>query len=93
MSKKDVDKLYQLILLEDEVLMGSQWDEMYCNEYDTPKSIIETMLRIYIETDFVEVDEDLVERPLVENHDEKILAMIKYFEKLIEDMREEVFKS
>lgn len=88
MSKKDVDKLYQLILHEDESLMGSQWEDVDYNEYSTPKSIIDSMLKIYFSSDFVEWDEDLIEHPLAESPEDKILAIIKYFEKVVKDLKE-----
>ena len=48
MNQKNIGKLYQLVLDDDdETLMGSQWEEMYCNEYDTPKSILDKFLDIY----------------------------------------------
>ena len=68
------------------MLMGSQWEEMYCNEYDTPKSILNNFIDIYLATNFVEVDDDLKAKPLA-NQEEKIMAMIKYLEKIIKDLK------
>lgn len=91
MNQKNVDKLYQLILDDDdETLMGSQWEEMYCNEYDTPKSILDKFLDIYTKTDFYEVDDDLVEHPLVDNPEEKIAALTKYLEKITRDLKDQI---
>ena len=90
MSKRDADRLYQLILHEDESLMGVQWEDVDYSEYNTPKSIIDNMLRIYLLTDFIEWSEDLTKHPLVDNFEDKILAMAKYFEKIAKDLRERV---
>ena len=93
MNKEKVDRLYKLILEEDELLMGHQWEEMYCCEYDTPKGIVENMLKIYFETDFIEWDEDLIEHPLATSTEDKILAMVKYFEKIAKDLKERASRS
>ena len=89
MKKENVNRLYQLMLEDDEMLMGSQWEEMYCNEYDTPKSILNNFIDIYLATNFVEVDDDLNAKPLA-NQEEKIMAMIKYLEKIIKDLKNKI---
>lgn len=89
MKKENINRLYQLMLEDDEMLMGSQWEEMYCNEYDTPKSILNNFLDIYLATNFVEVDDDLKTTPLA-NQEEKIMAMIKYLEKIIKDLKNKI---
>ena len=86
MNKENINRLYQLMVEDDEMLMGSQWDEMYCNEYDTPKSILDNFINIYLLTDFVEVDDNLNTTPLADR-EEKIMALIKYFEKIIKDLK------
>lgn len=89
MKKENIDRLYQLMLEEDEMLMGSQWEEMYCNEYDTPKSILNNFIDIYLATNFTDVDDDLTATPLA-NREEKIMAMIKYLEKIIKDLKNKI---
>lgn len=89
MNKENINRLYQLIVEDDEMLMGSQWDEMYCNEYDTPKSILNNFIDIYLATNFVEVDDDLKVTPLA-NQEEKIMALIKYLEKIIKDLKNKI---
>lgn len=89
MKKENVNRLYQLMLEDDEMLMGSQWEEMYCNEYDTPKSILNNFIDIYLATNFVEVDDDLNTKPLA-NQEEKIMALIKYLEKIIKDLKNKI---
>lgn len=89
MNKENINRLYQLIVEDDEMLMGSQWDEMYCNEYDTPKSILDNFINIYLATDFEEVDDDLKVTPLA-NREEKIMALIKYLEKIIQDLKNKI---
>lgn len=89
MNKENIDKLYQLILDNDETLMGTQWEEMYCNEYDTPKSILDNFLDIYIKTDFSKIDYDLIEHPLA-SPEEKIAALIKYLEKITKDLKDQI---
>ena len=89
MNKENINRLYQLMVENDEMLMGSQWDEMYCNEYDTPKSILNKFIDIYLATNFVEVDDDLETTPLA-NREEKIMALIKYLEKIINDLKNRI---
>lgn len=89
MKKENIHRLYQLMLEDDEMLMGSQWEEMYCNEYDTPKSILDNFINIYLTTSFVEVDDDLNATPLA-NQEEKIMALIKYLEKIIKDLKNKI---
>lgn len=89
MNKENINRLYQLMLEDDEMLMGSQWEEMYCNEYDTLKSILNKFLDIYISTNFVEVDDDLNTTPLA-NQEEKIMALIKCLEKIINDLKNRI---
>ena len=89
MNKENINRLYQLILEDDEMLMGSQWEEMYCNEYDTPKSILNNFIGIYLATNFVDVDGDLQTTPLA-NQEEKIMALIKYLEKIINDLKNRI---
>ncbi|MDU1177056.1 MAG: hypothetical protein E6987_05520 [Peptoniphilus harei] len=89
MNKENIDRLYKLISEEDEMLMGSQWEEMYCNEYDTPKSILDNFMNIYLATNFIDVDDDLETTPLA-NREEKIMALIKYFEKIIRDLKNRI---
>lgn len=89
MNKENINRLYQLIVEDDEMLMGSQWEEMYCNEYDTPKSILDNFINIYLVTNFVDVDDDLQTTPLA-NQEEKIMALIKYLEKIIQDLKNKI---
>lgn len=89
MNKENINRLYQLMLEDDELLMGSQWEEMYCNEYDTPKSILNNFIDIYLATNFVEVDDDL-KTTLLANQEEKIMALIKYLEKIIQDLKNKI---
>lgn len=89
MNKENINRLYQLMVEDDEMLMGSQWEEMYCNEYDTPKSILNNFIDIYLATNFVEVDDDLNATPLA-NQEEKIMALIRYFEKIINDLKNKI---
>lgn len=89
MNKENINRLYQLIVEDDEMLMGSQWEEMYCNEYDTPKSILNNFINIYLATNFVDVDDDLQTTPLA-NQEEKIMALIKYLKKIINDLKNRI---
>lgn len=89
MNKENVNRLYQLMIEDDEKLMGSQWEEMYFNEYDTPKSILDNFINIYLATNFVDVDDDLNTTPLA-NQEEKIIALIKYLEKINNDLKNRI---
>lgn len=85
-----IDKLYQMMIDGDETLMGHQWEEMNCNEYDTPKRILENFIDIYLRTVFVELDDDLIEHPMNIQAEEKILALIRYLEKIINDLKDRI---
>lgn len=85
-----IDKLYQMMIDGDETLMGHQWEEMNCNEYDTPKRILENFIDIYLRTVFVELDDDLIGHPLDVQAEEKILALIRYLEKIINDLKDRI---
>ncbi len=89
MNKENINRLYQLMLENDELLMGSQWEEMYCNEYDTPKSILDNFINIYLATNFEEIDDDL-KTTFLANREEKIMALIKYLEKIINDLKNRI---
>lgn len=89
MNKENINRLYQLMIEDDEMLMGSQWEEMCYNEYDTPKSILNNFMDIYLATNFVAVDDDLKTTPLA-NQEEKIMAMVKYLEKIINDLKNRI---
>lgn len=84
-NKNNAQNLYDMILTDDEALAGIQWEEMYCSEYDTPSSIINNFIEIFLETDFATYDgEDYVS---VANYYERRIALVKYFEYIIQEMK------
>ncbi|WP_311538384.1 hypothetical protein [uncultured Anaerococcus sp.] len=88
-DSKKAERLYQLILKDDECLMGSQWDEILLSEQDTPQSIINELTTIFIDTEFREYDHDLDKDIRIANRKERKEALIKFFEHIVEGLKEE----
>lgn len=86
-NQKNVEKLYQLILENDYSLQGCQWDELYTCDYDTPQSIINDFIKIFLDTDFSEFDFNINDYVLIANREERKEALIKYFEKVVEELK------
>lgn len=86
-NQKNVEKLYQLILEEDYSLQGCQWDELYTCDYDTPQSIINDFINIFLDTDFSQFDFNINDYVLIANREERKEALIKYFEKVVEELK------
>lgn len=51
-NQENVEKLYQLIIKDDERLCGSQWENLTICEYDTSKSIINEFTNIFVNNTF-----------------------------------------
>lgn len=88
-DSKNVERLYQLIIEDDECLMGSQWDEILLSEQDTPQSIINELITIFIDTEFRKYDYDLNKNIRIANRKERKEALIKFFEYIIEGLKED----
>lgn len=88
-DSKKVERLYQLILKDDECLMGSQWDEILLSEQDTPQSIINELITIFIDTEFREYNHDLDKNIRIADRKERKEALIKFFEHIVEGLKEE----
>lgn len=88
-NQKNVEKLYQLILEDDECLQGIQWEDMYISEYDTPQSIINDFVRIFLYTDFTEFDDNIDDFISIANREERKEALIKFFETVVKDLKED----
>lgn len=57
----ETDTIYQMILNEDESVMGGAWENLYVSEYDTPASIINMMIDTFINDIDVYNNEDYYE--------------------------------
>lgn len=88
-NQKNVERLYQLIIEDDECLCGSQWEDMYISEYDTPKSIINEFTNIFVNNTFREFDDNADAFVPIANREERKAALIKFFEKIVEDLKKE----
>ena len=88
-DERKVEKLYQMILNEDEQLMGHQWEDIDPNEYDTPKTIIDDFILIYLDSAFGKYDENVEDYVPVANFEERREALIMFFEKVIEGLKED----
>lgn len=87
-NQKNVEKLYQLILENDYSLQGCQWDELYTCDYDTPQSIINDFINIFLDTDFSEFDFNINDFVSIANREERKAALIKFFETVVNDLKE-----
>ena len=88
-NQRNVERLYQLIINNDECLCGSQWEDLVVCEYDTPQSIVNEFVRIFLDTDFREFDDDIDDFVSIANREERKDALIKFFENVIEDLKED----
>ncbi len=80
-DKRNVEHLYNLMLYdEDQTLQGSQWDELYTCDYDTPQSIINDFITIFLDTDFAEYDDNINDFVSISNREERKEALVKFFE-------------
>lgn len=86
-NQRNVERLYQLIIEDDERLCGSQWEDLVVCEYDTPQSILNQFINIFLNNTFREFDEDIDVFVSVANREERKEALIKFFEKVIEDLK------
>lgn len=87
-NQRNVERLYQLIIDDDECLCGSQWEDLVVCEYDTPQSIVNQFVKIFLNNTFREFDDDVDAFVSIANREERKEALIKYFEKLTEDLKE-----
>lgn len=86
-NQKNVERLYQLIIEDDECLCGSQWEDLVVCEYDTPQSIVNQFVKIFLNNNFREFD-DVDDFVSIANREERKEALIKFFEKVTEDLKE-----
>lgn len=86
-NQRNVERLYQLIIEDDERLCGSQWEDLVVCEYDTPQSILNQFINIFLNNTFREFDEDIDVFVSAANREERKEALIKFFEKVIEDLK------
>mgnify|MGYP001258073964 CR=1 FL=1 len=89
-NQRNVERLYQLIIENDEWLCGSQWEDLVVCEYDTPQSIVNQFVNIFLNNNFREFDYDIDAYVSIANREERKEALIKFFEKVIEDLKEVV---
>lgn len=88
-NKTNVERLYQLIIENDECLRVIQWDDLYVNEYDTLQSVINAFVRIFLGTNFSEFDDNIDNFVLIANQEERKEALIKFFETIVKDLKED----
>lgn len=88
MNKENVEKLYQLILNEDECLQSWCWENMYIGYYSTPKGVVNDLIEIFLNTDFEKFNEKSHKFISINNKEEKKAALIKLFETTIQDLKE-----
>lgn len=92
MNKQNIEKLYQLILNEDECLESCHWENMYIGYYSTPKDIIDELIEIFLDTDFKKFDKNSHKFISINNKEEKKAALIKFFETTIQDLKEKKYE-
>lgn len=87
-DKRNVEHLYNLMLYdEDQILQGSQWDELYTCDYDTPQSIINDFITIFLDTDFAEYDDNINDFVSISNREERNEALVKFFEYKAQELK------
>ena len=87
-DKRNVDHLYNLMLYDkDQMLQGRQWDELYIRDYDTPQSIIDDFITIFLDTDFAEYDNNINDFVSISNREERKEALIKFFEYKAQELK------
>lgn len=86
-NKEKIDKLYQMILNEDKQLRGYQWEDLCPNENDTPKTIIDDFIIIFLNSAFGKYDENVEDYVPVANIKERKEALIMFFEKITNDLK------
>lgn len=89
-NQRNVERLYQLIIEDDEWLCGSQWEDLAVCEYDTPQSIVNQFVNIFLNNNFREFDDGIDAYVSIANREERKEALVKFFEKVIEDLKEVV---
>lgn len=87
-NQRNVERLYQLIIENDECLCGSQWEDLVVCEYDTPQSIVGEFIKIFLVTNFKEFDEEIDDFVTIANREERKEALIKFFETIVKDLKE-----
>lgn len=86
-NQTNVERLYQLIIENDECLQGIQWDDLYVSEYDTPQIIVGEFIKIFLNNDFREFDDDIDDYVSIANMEERKEALIKFFETIVKDLK------
>lgn len=88
-NQRNVERLYQLIIEDDECLCGSQWEDLVVCEYDTPQSIVNQFVKIFLNNNLREFDDDVYAFVSIANREERREALIKFFEKIVDDLKED----
>lgn len=88
-NQRNVERLYQLIIEDDECLCGSQWEDLVVCEYDTPQSIVNQFVKIFLNNNLREFDDDVDAFVSIANREERRGALIKFFEKIVDDLKED----
>nr|DAL26921.1 MAG TPA_asm: hypothetical protein [Caudoviricetes sp.] len=88
-NQRNVERLYQLIIEDDECLCGSQWEDLVVCEYDTPQSIVNQFVKIFLNNNLREFDDDVDAFVSIANREERREALIKFFEKIVDDLKED----
>ena len=88
-NQENVERLYKLIIYDDECLCGSQWEDLVVCEYDTPQSIVNQFVKIFLNNNLREFDDDVDAFVSIANREERREALIKFFEKIVDDLKED----
>ncbi len=88
-NQENVERLYKLIIDDDECLCGSQWEDLVVCEYDTPQSIVNQFVKIFLNNNLREFDDDVDAFVSIANREERREALIKFFEKIVDDLKED----
>ena len=84
-TNEEAERLCKLMLDEgDETFCGCQWEDLVFNEYDTPLTIVNQFIDIFLSTDFKEYEDNLDDGHSIGDMKTKKLALIKF----LKDRRE-----
>lgn len=87
-TNEKAEEICQLMLdEEDETFCGCQWEDLIFNEYDTPLTIVNNFIDIFLATDFQYYDDNFDDGHSIGNKKEMKLALIKFLKNRREYIR------
>ena len=82
----NTERIFEMLLNNEESLAGNEYDEIYISEYDTVIDVIKSGIDAYFAKDIYDYDEENPDQP-IGTDEEKAEALAQYFEQLAKDLR------